>query len=64
MRNKLALAAALAACASLPALAQQDFSKVEIKTEKLAEGVWMLTGAGGNIGLSAGADGVFMIDSQ
>ena len=64
MRNKLVLAAALAACASLPALAQQDFSKVEIKTEKLAEGVFMLTGSGGNIGVSAGADGVFMIDSQ
>jgi cyclase len=66
MRNKLVLAAALAACASLsvPAFAQQDFSKVEIKTEKLAEGVWMLTGAGGNIGVSAGADGVFLIDSQ
>lgn len=64
MRNKLVLAAAFAACASLPAFAQQDFSKVEIKTEKLAEGVWMLTGAGGNIGVSAGADGVFLIDSQ
>ena len=64
MRHKLALAAALAACASLPALAQQDFSKVEIKTEKLADGVWMLTGAGGNIGVSAGADGVFLVDDQ
>jgi hypothetical protein len=59
MRNKLVLAAALAACASLPALAQQDFSKVEIKIEKLAEGVFMLAGSGGNIGVSAGADGVF-----
>jgi cyclase len=66
MRNKLVLAVAMAACASLSlrAFAQQDFSKVEVKTEKLAEGVWMLTGAGGNIGVSAGADGVFMIDSQ
>ena len=64
MRNKLFLAAAFAALASLPAFAQQDFSKVEIKTEKLAEGVWMLTGAGGNIGVFAGDDGVFMIDSQ
>ena len=64
MRNKLVLAAAFAALASLPAFAQQDFSKVEIKTEKLAEGVWMLTGAGGNIGVFAGDDGVFMIDSQ
>jgi cyclase len=64
MRNKLVLAAAFAASASLPAFAQQDLSKVEIKTEKLAEGIWMLTGSGGNIGVSAGADGVFMIDSQ
>ncbi len=64
MRNKLVLAAALAAGASLSAFAQQDFSKVEIKTEKLAEGVWMLTGAGGNIGVSAGPDGVFLVDDQ
>lgn len=62
--KKLALAAVLAAFAALAALAQQDFSKVEIKTEKLAEGVWMLTGAGGNIGVSAGADGVFLVDDQ
>jgi cyclase len=67
MRNKLGLAAAcvaLAAYASRPACAQQDFSKVEVKSEKLADGVFMLTGAGGNIGVSAGVDGVFMIDSQ
>ena len=64
MRHKLALAAALAAWASFPALAQQDFSKVEIKTERLADGVWMLTGAGGNIGVSAGTDGVFLVDDQ
>lgn len=64
MRNKLVLAAAFAACASLPAAAQQDFSKVEVKAEKLAEGIFMLTGSGGNIGVSAGPDGVFMIDSQ
>jgi cyclase len=66
MRNKLVLAAcaAFVLCGSLPAAAQQDFSKVEVKTEKVAEGVFMLTGAGGNIGVSAGADGVFLIDDQ
>ncbi len=62
MRKTLILAAALAA--ALPAAAQQDFSKVEIKSEKVAEGVWMLTGAGGNIGVSAGPDGVFLVDDQ
>lgn len=50
--------------AVLPAAAQQDFSKVEIKSEKVAEGLWMLTGAGGNIGVSAGPDGVFLVDDQ
>ena len=64
MRNKFVLAAVLAACASLPASAQQDFSKIEVKSEKLGDGVFMLTGAGGNIGVSTGADGVFLIDSQ
>ena len=43
---------------------QQDFSKVEVKAEKLAEGVHMLTGSGGNIGVSSGPDGVFLIDDQ
>jgi glyoxylase-like metal-dependent hydrolase (beta-lactamase superfamily II) len=44
--------------------AQQDFSKVEIKTIDLGSGLAMLQGAGGNIGVSAGLDGVFLIDDQ
>jgi len=48
----------------LPALAQQDFSKVEIRTEKLSDTVYMLMGAGGNIGLSVGDDAVFLVDDQ
>jgi cyclase len=42
----------------------QDFSKVEIKTSKLADGVYMLAGAGGNLGLSVGEDAVFLVDDQ
>lgn len=61
--RRLALAAAILSFA-LPALAQQDFSKVEIRTEQLADTVWMLTGAGGNLGLSAGSDAVFLVDDQ
>jgi len=50
---------------ALPALAQQqDFSKVEIRTEKLAPTVYMLVGAGGNLGLSAGDEAVFLVDDQ
>lgn len=47
-----------------PALAQRDLSKVEIKIEKIAPGVAVLFGAGGNIGLSYGEDGNVLIDDQ
>jgi glyoxylase-like metal-dependent hydrolase (beta-lactamase superfamily II) len=43
---------------------QQDFSKVTIETTKLTEGIYMLKGAGGNIGVSVGEDGVIVIDDQ
>jgi cyclase len=44
--------------------AQQDFSKVEIKATKVAGNVYMLQGAGGNIGVSVGADGILIVDDQ
>jgi cyclase len=44
--------------------AQQDFSKVEIKTTKLANNLYQLEGQGGHIGVLAGPDGVLMVDSQ
>lgn len=44
--------------------AAQDFDSVEIRTERVAEGVYMLIGQGGNIGVSVGDDGVFVIDDQ
>jgi cyclase len=49
---------------SAAASAQQDFSKVEIKVQKVSGGIYMLTGAGGNIGVSVGEDGVIVIDDQ
>ena len=42
----------------------QDFDAVEIQTVKVTEGVYLLIGSGGNIGVSAGEDSVFMIDDQ
>jgi glyoxylase-like metal-dependent hydrolase (beta-lactamase superfamily II) len=48
-----------------PLLAQeQDFSKVEVVAEKVAPGIHALRGAGGNIGVSAGEDGVFLVDDE
>jgi len=49
---------------SLPAAAQRNFDSVQVTSVPVAPGVWMLQGAGGNIGVSAGNDGVFLIDDQ
>lgn len=40
------------------------FANVEIKTEPLAQGVAVLFGSGGNIGVSYGPDGTVLIDDQ
>jgi cyclase len=42
----------------------QDFSKVQIKVTKVAGNVYMLEGAGGNIGASVGDDGIVIVDDQ
>src|ERR1017187_6026113 len=42
----------------------QDFSKVQIKVSKVAGNVYMLAGAGGNIGASVGDDGIVIVDDQ
>lgn len=44
--------------------AQRDFSDVEITPHHVAGNVYYLEGAGGNIGVSVGEDGVVMIDDQ
>ena len=44
-----------------------DFSKIEIKTNKLSDNLYMLEGIGGNMGgnisVLTGPDGVFMVDA-
>ena len=49
---------------AVSAHAQTDFSKVEIKATKVAGNVYMLQGAGGNIGVSVGDDGLLIVDDQ
>ncbi len=48
-----------------PGLASsQNFDAVEIQTQQVSSGVYMLLGQGGNIGVFVGDDGVFVIDDQ
>ena len=49
---------------AVSAHAQTDFSKVEVKATKVAGNVYMLQGAGGNIGVSVGDDGILIVDDQ
>ena len=41
-----------------------DFEAAEIRTEKVADGLYVLFGIGGNIGVSIGEDGVLIVDDQ
>jgi glyoxylase-like metal-dependent hydrolase (beta-lactamase superfamily II) len=50
-----------------PALAQNiDFAKLELQTVKVADGLYVLMGgpAQGNIAVSIGSDGVFLVDTM
>jgi cyclase len=44
--------------------AEDRFAKVEIRTEQVSENIYVLFGAGGNIGVLNGPDGILMIDDQ
>jgi glyoxylase-like metal-dependent hydrolase (beta-lactamase superfamily II) len=56
--------AALALTLAIPASAQRNFDDVTIKAEQIAPGVAVLFGAGGNIGVSHGADATVLVDDQ
>ena len=71
----LALAAAAALTTIGHAQGGIQYDKIEIKTDKVAPNLYMLSGsegvdpghpdgAGGRIGVLAGPDGIFMVDSQ
>lgn len=61
----LAVAAlALAGEVLAQAPAAPDYSKVQIRTVKLAPNFYVLNGQGGAIGVLTGPDGVLMVDSQ
>lgn len=64
MRKTTLLFAAWLLAAGCAAGQDQDYSKVQIKVTKVAGNVYMLEGAGGNIGTSVGEDGIVVVDDQ
>ena len=62
--SAVALAFAFLPFAPVVSAQDRDFSKVEIKVTPVAGKIFMLEGAGGNIGVSAGPDGLLIVDDQ
>ncbi|MFP6756853.1 MAG: MBL fold metallo-hydrolase [Alphaproteobacteria bacterium] len=50
--------------ATVASAQQRNFDDVEVVTHQVSDTVYMLAGAGGNIGASVGPDGIFLIDDQ
>lgn len=64
-RIALGLVAALTLVfTATPGSAQENFDNVQIQVTDLGGGVYLLMGAGGNIGLSVGDDVTFLVDDQ
>jgi len=63
MRN-VALSVFAVLAVATTSIAAQDFDQVEIGVTQVNQSLYMLQGSGGNIAVSAGEDGVFMVDDQ
>lgn len=64
MIEKSLLVLSLAGLMVSAAYSQNRFDDVEVSSQAVGGSVHMLVGAGGNIGVSAGPDGVLIIDDQ
>jgi cyclase len=62
--RSISMIAAVLALASLASAQDEDLSKVKMKVIKVSGSVYMLQGAGGNIGASVGEDGIVIVDDE
>jgi len=62
--RRLLVSFALVFAVAPAAAAQVNYDTVQVRTLKVGDGVYMLQGAGGNIGVSVGSDGVILVDDQ
>jgi glyoxylase-like metal-dependent hydrolase (beta-lactamase superfamily II) len=62
--NTFKLLAAALVLSAPGVMAQDRFANVSIETVPVAGNISMLVGQGGNIGVSAGADGILIVDDQ
>ena len=62
MKRTISVVLGLLVCPALGSA--QNFDNVQITTVPVTEGIYMLQGSGGNIGVSIGDDGTFIVDDQ
>lgn len=58
------ISAGLLAAGMSASVSAQDWDKVEVRAQELRDGMYALFGAGGNLGVSIGEDGVILVDDQ
>lgn len=63
-RSFAVIALAVAGLYAVTGIAQDRFADVQVTAEQVRGNIYMLTGAGGNIGVSVGEDGLLIIDDQ
>src|SRR6201982_1136667 len=64
MRQSAIVVSAILLGFAIAAAQEEDLSKVQITVTKVSGNVYMLQGAGGNIGASVGEDGIVVVDDQ
>jgi len=66
MKLAILLALILTCCFSAARAQNIDFARIDVQTIKVADGLYVLMGgpAQGNIAVSVGADGIFLVDSM
>ena len=64
IRSLVCAVLALFALASVAQAQAPDYSKVEYRTEKVTDNLFVLFGAGGNIAVLTGPDGALVVDSD
>lgn len=62
--GSLILATVISICAASVSAQDDRFKDVVVTPTKIADSIYIVTGGGGNIGVSAGADGLLIIDDQ
>ena len=64
MKRIIKLLAVACFLATSPAEAQRNWDEVVVEAHPVVGNIYMLTGSGGNIGVSVGDDGILIVDDQ